>query len=102
MRAPRLLMQISLVLCAACAPKPEVRTEYVTVTRDVDRIVQVRCEDKRQPLADLPDDDDELAAVSLDDPLAIFRLAQRYVAARLIYRARLKEDDAQIKGCTGQ
>ena len=73
--------------------------EPIIITKEVERIVQVRCEDKRPPAPMLPDSDDAIAAVTMGD---IFGLAQIYRAARTLYRQRLKEDDDQIKACAGQ
>lgn len=87
---------IVFVIAACATPDP------VIVTNEVERIVQVKCADKRPPLGDLPDDSEDLAAVSLDDPRAVFVLSQKYVAARTLYRQRLNEDDAQIKACAGE
>ena len=89
-------MVFILTACARMAPPPP---EPVIITKEVDRIVQVRCEDKRPPAPELPDDDTELAAVMMGD---IFRFAQIYRAAQALYRQRLMEDDAQIRSCAGQ
>lgn len=87
--------------CATDTPPPR-PADVVIKTKEVERIVRISCADKREPLADLPDDDEDLAMVDLMDPLAIFKLAQKYVAARPIYRARLKADDDQIAACAQQ
>lgn len=95
------------VLVGACSTPQTERPEPVIITKEVERIVQRNCEDKRGPLPELPDDDEDLASVQLYtqdgkyDPVAGFLLAQRYVAARSIYRARLAEDDVQIAACAG-
>ena len=89
------MIAVALASCTTPTPLPP---EPIIVTKEVDRIVQVRCEDKRTPASDYPDDDDDLAAVQMGD---IFRLAQMYRAARALYRQRLLEDDAQIAACTG-
>jgi len=98
-----LLLIVIMVVAAmfACAPMPLPAPEPITVIKEVDRIVQARCEDKREPAPEFPDDENELAAVNIDDPVAVFILAQKYVAARKLYRARLKADDDQIAACTG-
>lgn len=93
------LFVLFVAFLAACATREPPRPpEPITVTKEVDRIVQVRCEDKRPPAPDLPDDDEDLRAVEGGD---IFGLAQIYRAARELYRQRLREDDAQIAACTG-
>ena len=84
-----------LASCAAQTPPPP---EPIIVTKEVERIVQIRCEDKRPPAADYPDDDSDLQTVMMGD---IFRFAQIYRAARALYRQRLLEDDVQIAACTG-
>ena len=91
------LMGMVFVL-TACAPKAMTPSEPIIVTKEVDRIVQVRCEDKRPPAPEFPDDDAELATVQMGD---IFRLAQIYRAARALYRQRDLENEAQIAACVG-
>lgn len=88
---------VMLIGCASATPP-----DPIIITKEVERIVQVRCADKRPPAPNLPDDPDELAAVSLAHPQAVFILSQKYVAARTLYRQRLNEDDAQIKACAGE
>jgi hypothetical protein len=90
---------IAAISLAACAGRPPAPREEVVITKEVDRIVREKCPDTR-PLAEpYPDDDDALAAIEEADPLAIFKLAAIYRAARALYRARLAVDDAQISGC---
>ncbi len=89
-----ILIFYALTACAPMMAPPE----QVIVTKEVERIVQVRCEDKRPPALMLPDSDEAIAAVAMGD---IFGLAQIYRAARELYRQRLREDDEQIKACTG-
>lgn len=94
------ILAVIVVIFAGCASKP---AEPVIIyrTQEVERIVQVKCMDTREALGDLPDDDDDLASVNLDDPRAVFVLSQKYVAARQLYRQRLNADDVQIKACAG-
>ena len=91
-----LLMVLVLI---ACAPKVVEPPEPIIITKEVERIVQVRCEDRRPPAPDYPDDDADLAAVANGD---IFGLAQIYRAARALYRQRSKESDDQIVACAGR
>ena len=90
------LMVLVLVACQTPMARP---MDPVIITKEVERIVQVRCEDKRPAAPALPDDDADIAAVSNGD---IFGLAQIYRAARALYRQRLREDDDQIRACAGR
>ena len=87
-----------LFMLTGCAPMPR-PPEPVIVTKEVERIVQVRCTDKRRMAPDYPDDDADIMAVAAGD---IFGLAQIYRASRELYRQRLLEDDDQIKACAGE
>jgi hypothetical protein len=94
----RLAACAALIACAACAgmkppPEPVVSTKEVTVT------VQVKCQDKREPVPDYPDTDAAIAAIPDDD---IFGLSVIYAAGRKLRIARLAADDLQIKACTGE
>lgn len=96
------ILAVFMPILCACATEPAAMPDPVLVTKDVGRIVQTKCEDRRPPAPDYPDDPDELLAVPLDDATAVFALAQKYVAARMLYRQRLAEDEAQIKACAGE
>jgi hypothetical protein len=85
-----------LMACTREAPRYD---PIILPGKEVERIVQQKCEDTRPPAPDYPDDDAELAAVDENDPLAIYILSQMYRAARALYRARLAADDVQITAC---
>ena len=91
-------LAIMVFILTSCAAQTPPVPEPIIVTKEVERIVQVRCMDMRPPAPKLPDDDIALAAVTMGD---IFRLAQIYRAARALYRQRLMEDDGQIAACVG-
>lgn len=84
---------------AGCASAPQPPPEPIVVTTEVDRIVQVRCEDRRPPASDYPDTDDRLAMIEEGD---IFALAQAYRAGKTLRESRERENEAQIAACTGE
>lgn len=88
------LSMIGMLLLAACAPMAP--PEPVTIVKEVDRIIQVRCEDKRGPRPDYPDTNDKLGMIKEGD---IFGLAQAYKAGKTLREAREVENDAQIMAC---
>lgn len=85
------------MLCA-CATKPPATPDPIVITKEVERIVQVRCEDKRETAPEYPDTRERLSAIPEDN---IFALAQARVAGQILRDARLAESEAQIKACAG-
>lgn len=83
----------------ACAQKPLPPPEPIIITKTVDRIVQVKCQDRRPARADYPDTDDKLAQIEEGD---IFGLAQAYRAGRGLRIQREAENEAQISACSNE
>lgn len=83
---------------AACAPM-QPRPDPIVIEKPVDRIVQEKCADKRPPAPDYPDTDDRLSQIEEGD---IFGLAQAYRSGRTLRIQRERENENQIKACTGE
>jgi hypothetical protein len=89
------------VCCSACTTPPAPERPPAEVIRvEVPRIEQRVCPDRRPPrdlVADLPDDDEDLAAVPEGD---FETLGKIYRAARDRYRVWLQLDEVQIRSCS--
>ena len=89
---------LAVAFMAACAPM-QIPPDPIVITKEVDRIVQVKCADKRPPAPDYPDTDERLQQIMEGD---IFGLAQAYRAGKTLRVQRERENEAQISACVGE
>lgn len=82
---------------AACAPQEKPKPEIIRVP--VDRVIQEKCKDARPADFDYPDTPEKLAQIPADDYETLGKVKADTITK---LRARIVQDDIQIKACAGQ